>query len=222
MKLLVVGDVHGCYYTLKTLVKENWDPENEYLIQLGDLINKGPNTIKCIKYWRKLQKKHGDKVVLLRGNHEQMFVDFFEKDQNNRFVNQLIYELVENEIKTEKILKWLQETPIKWKNKDVFVSHAGVNKYAKHPLKASDPHGVLYNRSSLKNIGRVQITGHNIVDGHKPHFNSRENAWHIDTGAWIKRYLSAIKIDEDGQNAQVIRVKRDAQDKAKNQGRKTA
>ena len=56
MKLLVIGDVHGCYYTLKELVEKHWHPGEEILIQLGDLINKGPYSGKCIKYWQELEK----------------------------------------------------------------------------------------------------------------------------------------------------------------------
>ncbi len=58
MNLLIVGDVHGCYHTFKKLVDENWNPEEELLIQIGDLINKGPHSGLCSKYWRKLEKKY--------------------------------------------------------------------------------------------------------------------------------------------------------------------
>ena len=42
MNLLVVADVHGCSKTLKTLVRGQWNPHDEFLILVGDLVNKGP------------------------------------------------------------------------------------------------------------------------------------------------------------------------------------
>lgn len=212
MNVLVVGDVHGCYHTLKSLVKNNWEPEEEYLIQLGDLINKGPNSVKCLKYFRKLQKKYPDKVVLLRGNHEQMFLDYFQKEKKNRFISELVDQMESADLKASKILKWLKKTPLSWDNEDVFVSHAGIGISTKIPLEEYDPHGVLYNRESLKNIDRLQVTGHNIVEGNKPHFNPKENAWHIDTGAWVKKSLTGLKLKGDASFVKIIREPRHKKD----------
>ena len=112
MKILVVGDVHGCYYTLKKLITENWNPEEECLVQLGDLINKGPNSIKCLKYFKKLQKKYPSKVIFLRGNHEQMFLDYFQKQKKNRFISDLVREMESQEVNVTKILKWLSKSDL--------------------------------------------------------------------------------------------------------------
>jgi hypothetical protein len=34
MNYLVIGDVHGCYYTFNNLITKHWNKENEVLIQL--------------------------------------------------------------------------------------------------------------------------------------------------------------------------------------------
>ncbi|MFZ9597647.1 MAG: metallophosphoesterase, partial [Schleiferiaceae bacterium] len=44
MNLLVVADVHGCSKTLKTLVRSQWNAHDEFLIFVGDLVNKGPKS----------------------------------------------------------------------------------------------------------------------------------------------------------------------------------
>ena len=56
MNLLVVGDVHGCVHTLKAFVKRHWNAQDEFLILVGDVINKGRHSGKTVKYLRKLQK----------------------------------------------------------------------------------------------------------------------------------------------------------------------
>lgn len=212
MNILVVGDVHGCYHTLKKLISENWEPEEEYLIQLGDLINKGPNSAKCLKYYKKLQKKHPSKVVLLRGNHEQMFLDFFQKEKKNRFISELLDQMNSEDLKVSKYLKWLNKTSLSWENQHVFISHAGIGNSTKIPLEESDARGVLHNRGALKNIGLLQIAGHNIVEGNKPHFNAKENAWHIDTGAWVKKTLTGLKLNADASSVKVIKEPRHKKD----------
>lgn len=212
MNILVVGDVHGCYHTLKRLISENWEPEKEYLIQLGDLINKGPNSVKCIGYFKKLQKKHPSKVILLRGNHEQMFLDYFQKQKKNRFISDLVDKMHEADLDVAKILKWLKKTPLSWENENILVSHAGIGNHTKIPLDERDPHGVLYNRAPLKNIEKLQVAGHNIVEGNKPHFNPKENAWHIDTGAWVKKSLTGLKINKDASFVKVIKEGRSKKD----------
>ena len=56
-------------------MEENWNPQRQILIQIGDLINKGPHSGACIKYWRELEAFHGkDRVIMLKGNHEQSFI----------------------------------------------------------------------------------------------------------------------------------------------------
>ena len=57
MNLLVVGDVHGCVHTLKAFVKNHWTQQDEFLILVGDVINKGRHSAKTVKYLRKLQKE---------------------------------------------------------------------------------------------------------------------------------------------------------------------
>lgn len=212
MNIFVIGDVHGCYFTFKKLIAKNWDPEKEYLVQLGDLINKGPHSVKCLSYFRKLQKKYPNRVILLRGNHEQMYLDYFQKEKKNRFIASLLAEIQIQDLDERKIFKWLRKTPLSWENDKVLISHAGISPQCKIPLREEDIRGVLYNRGGLKNIGKLQIAGHNIVEGNKPHFNPKENAWHIDTGAWLKKHLSALKIDADGNSVKVLKENRSKKD----------
>lgn len=42
MQSIVIGDVHGCFYTLKSLLeKVSFDPKQDHLYFLGDLVGKG-------------------------------------------------------------------------------------------------------------------------------------------------------------------------------------
>jgi len=65
MKTFVVGDIHGCFKSLKELYSnlDGWDR----LIFLGDYIDRGPESKKVIDFLINLQETYGkDKVITLK------------------------------------------------------------------------------------------------------------------------------------------------------------
>ena len=48
MKTLVIGDIHGCLSTLKALIAKA-GPVSQ-IISVGDLIDRGPDSLGVIKY----------------------------------------------------------------------------------------------------------------------------------------------------------------------------
>lgn len=71
-RLFVVGDIHGCYDLLMVeLVKVRFDFQHDWLVSVGDLIDRGSQCVQCVD----LLKRPWFKVV--RGNHEQMCMDGF-------------------------------------------------------------------------------------------------------------------------------------------------
>lgn len=211
MQLLVVGDVHACYYTLKKLVSRYWDSSNTLLIQLGDLINKGPFTSKCIDYWMHLQEKHPEQVFWLQGNHEYALLQKYDAKPNAESLLKLSYALKKMGRSLEEVVAHLKKQPLFWENKHFYVSHAGLAKNEDRPFQLAGAKSVLNNREPLKIMSQIQIVGHNVVEGNKPVFSPKENAWYIDTGAWTKKYLSALLIDEQ-QKVTVIRQRVEAVD----------
>lgn len=213
MNLFVIGDVHGCYYTFKKMVSSYWNPDAEFLIQLGDFINKGPHSARVIRYALKLVGKYPYLVFFLRGNHEHMFLDSLRSDSYN-VINRETYQLVKSHPKLEitKVKNWLKNLPIKWENKDVLITHAGVTKSATDPFNPFSDSNVLINREPLKLLSKLQITGHVVQSMGKPTYIPRENAWHIDTGAYLGIGLSAIRITYTGQLLEVITMETDLRD----------
>lgn len=65
----VIGDLHGCYDVLQNLLKNiNFDPTTDRMISVGDLVDRGPDHIKCLE----LIREPWFHSVL--GNHEQMMI----------------------------------------------------------------------------------------------------------------------------------------------------
>ena len=67
-----MGDIHGRYdYMLEVLQKSGFDYENDLLIQIGDIVDRGPDPFKCCKELMKIKNK-----ILITGNHDAAFIQF--------------------------------------------------------------------------------------------------------------------------------------------------
>lgn len=71
----IVGDIHGCYqWLMDELARRNFIPAQDLLISVGDLIDRGPDSIKCLELMRE------NWFYAVRGNHEQMALDAISKN----------------------------------------------------------------------------------------------------------------------------------------------
>lgn len=192
MNTLIVGDVHGCYHTLQKLVHNYWNPETDNLVFVGDLINKGPHSAKCLSYVYTLYKKHKTQVVLVRGNHEQQLINRYNIRSKAKAYLKLCKDLETQGDSVEKIISWLKCSVLSWQNEKLLVTHAGISSKAKDPFNIKDANSVISNRKSLRRLQKVQVVGHSVIRGGKPLHSAKENAWFIDTGAYLGNGLCAL------------------------------
>lgn len=79
-RTFAIGDIHGCLDQLEDLI-ERIDPgKDDLLVFLGDYIDRGPSPLGVVDYLIALAASIP--CVFLRGNHEQMFLDFLEFGSN--------------------------------------------------------------------------------------------------------------------------------------------
>ena len=79
MSTFVIGDVHGRRAQLRQLIKLlPRDAARDTLVLLGDLIDRGDDVPGTVSDVMEL-KESGANVVVLRGNHEQMLLDFLDE-----------------------------------------------------------------------------------------------------------------------------------------------
>jgi hypothetical protein len=85
-RIVSFGDVHGDILALyrflqasqllhanSTLTNPIWDGDDSILIQCGDILDRGPNELFCLRYIASLARqaeKTGGKILILHGNHE--------------------------------------------------------------------------------------------------------------------------------------------------------
>lgn len=78
-RILVVGDVHGCAAELDVLLRD-LDPQPEdALVFVGDYVDRGPDSLGVVRMLAGLSRELPGMVVL-RGNHEEMFLDHLGRD----------------------------------------------------------------------------------------------------------------------------------------------
>lgn len=82
-RIIAVGDLHGDYQAWVTIARaaglidarDHWIGGRTTLVQLGDITDRGPDSIKIIRNLQQLQReapRRGGKVVVVLGNHEAM------------------------------------------------------------------------------------------------------------------------------------------------------
>jgi serine/threonine protein phosphatase 1 len=76
-RIFVIGDIHGCYERLKTLLKKLHIKNNDMLIFLGDYIDRGADSKKVVEEIINLKSQYH--IITLLGNHEKMLLDILQK-----------------------------------------------------------------------------------------------------------------------------------------------
>ena len=67
MTIYAVGDIQGCLEPLKRLLdKAGFDPTYDRLISVGDVVNRGPNSLETLRFLKHL----GKSFEMVLGNHE--------------------------------------------------------------------------------------------------------------------------------------------------------
>lgn len=70
-RTLVISDIHGCYKELMQLLEEAaYIPEQDRLIILGDMIDRGKDSREVVTHIMELKKDYD--VEVIGGNHEQL------------------------------------------------------------------------------------------------------------------------------------------------------
>jgi serine/threonine protein phosphatase 1 len=73
MRVLAIGDVHGCLYPLNDLLAWVRPAADDLVVTLGDYVDRGPDTRGVLDRLIEL-KRAGVRLVCLRGNHEIMML----------------------------------------------------------------------------------------------------------------------------------------------------
>ena len=116
-----VGDIQGCFEALiKLLAKIQFDPDQDCLISVGDLVNRGPQSLETLRYCKNL----GDSFATVLGNHDLHLLAIAHGIRNPTSKDTL-NPILEASDKDE-LLDWLQQQPLLLNVKGYTIVHAGI------------------------------------------------------------------------------------------------
>ncbi len=117
-RTIFVGDIHGCIDEFnELLIKLNYDPNSDRLILLGDLIDRGPDSVAVVRKAREM------KLECVMGNHEHKYVKWF-RTQGTR-VDVYDKRAFYNDLSDQDIT-YINDMPLYVELDDVVAVHAGL------------------------------------------------------------------------------------------------
>ncbi len=125
MAVYAIGDVQGCYDPFRRLLDElRFDPANDTLWMAGDLVNRGPKSLKTLRFVKEL----GDAAVSVLGNHDlhllALSVDAVHFGERFETLEKLL-----NAPDADELCDWLRNRPLAHYDKhlDTLLVHAGTH-----------------------------------------------------------------------------------------------
>jgi len=118
-----IGDVQGCYDPLRRLLDRiGFDPGKDRLWFVGDLVNRGPDSLKVLRFVESL----GDRAVVVLGNHDLHLLARAEGETRNARKDNLDDILTAPD--RDEVLTWLRHRPLMHHDADrrFAMVHAGL------------------------------------------------------------------------------------------------
>lgn len=202
-KIWIVGDLHGCRSQLDTLLQaHDFDKQQDLLISVGDLIDRGPDSLGCLA----LLEEPWFRCV--RGNHEEMALNALQGHESQLWEMNgggWFWQLKGAEVITARhALNRLKEIPLilhlQLEERIVVIAHADYP--AEHYAweQGVNWHDVVWSRRRIDGLQqgrRDTIPGADaFYFGHTPlqHRLDVENLHYIDTGAVFGNYLTLVQV----------------------------
>jgi len=123
MSTYFVGDIQGCYTELDALLtRVNFNPDNDTLIAVGDLVARGPDSLRVVERFMAL----GESATSVLGNHDLNLLSVLHGLRPANPNDQLDSLLNISAAKRERLVEWLCHRPLLIQHDNFTVTHAGI------------------------------------------------------------------------------------------------
>jgi serine/threonine protein phosphatase 1 len=191
---IIIGDVHGHFDGLMSLLEAIAPGSEDKVYFLGDLIDRGPKSSKVVEF----VKQSGYQCLL--GNHEQMLLDVLvDGEPHGPALHSWLYSGGQNTVNSygdrgipQEHLDWIASLPVYLDLEDIWLVHAGIN--PRLPLEVQTADQFCWIRDEFHSLSqpyfpdKLIITGHTItftLPGVMPGKLAQGRGWlDIDTGAY--------------------------------------
>ena len=119
-KIFAIGDVQGCAPSLKALVKKL--PKKSKMIFLGDLVNRGPDSLGALRQLKALQESGRAECIL--GNHDLHLLAIDAGLRKTKGLDTI--ESILSAPDRRELINWIRNRPMALSNGKVLTVHAGV------------------------------------------------------------------------------------------------
>ncbi len=123
MAVYAVGDIQGCYGPLGRLLdRVRFDPARDVLWCVGDVVNRGPDSLKVLRFLRSL----GDACVMVLGNHDLHLLG--QAAGESPYRRDTLREVL-NAPDRDELIEWLRRRPLLHRDPSLGWSmvHAGLS-----------------------------------------------------------------------------------------------
>ncbi|MDB9525455.1 metallophosphoesterase [Oscillatoria sp. CS-180] len=207
---IFVGDIHGHYAGLMTLLEKIALNTDDQLYFVGDLIDRGPQSAEVVDY----VITHQHPCVL--GNHEQLLLDAFADDVlSGQALHAWLYSGGQSTLSSYNDdadllmthIEWLRSLPLYRDLGDIWLVHAGINPSLSLADQSIEEY--CWIRDTFHNAPQPYFQDKLIVTGHtitftfpdiKPGQIVSGPGWlDIDTGAYHPKsgWLTGVDIDNE-------------------------
>jgi serine/threonine protein phosphatase 1 len=220
-RTIAIGDIHGSLRDLRTL----WErlprlTAADTLVFLGDYLDRGPDSRGVIEFVRGLTGRTPAKVVALKGNHEQIFLDAYERNECRNllppsngalatylsFTNQqggdegrhIDRMLRVREWLPADVYQWMKDLPLWYEDEYAIYVHAGLEGEGQvwfHPTESQEE-ALLWMREAdfwTGYSGKCLFFGHTVTS-YLPcdHLNFVEQMFDDKRDVWFRQNLIGI------------------------------
>lgn len=203
-KIYAIGDIHGCYDKLVTLMERiDIDYEEDLLIFMGDYIDRGKNSFEVVEYLIDLRERHPG-TIFLKGNHEEMLEKYLSGEDRLTYLVNGGQQTLENYLQRrpkpdqdlfpESHIDFFKRLLLYFETDDYIFVHAGLRN--KIPLEKQTSEDFLWIREKF--IHSKYDFGKQVVFGHTPFPEPLmlPNKIGIDTGAVYGRKLTCVRLPD--------------------------
>jgi len=202
MQTLVVGDIHGCYDEFQELLSKAGVAENDPIIAVGDILDRGPGAIQVLEFFQ----THPNARTIM-GNHERSHLRGAQ-DKSKLALSQLITKEVLGEKRYLSALQMMQPLPLFLELPDAMIFHGffepgvSIGKQMETVII-----GTMSGETYLKK--NYSSPWYELYDGEKPAlvghrdyldsgegFNYKDRVFGLDTGAYRGGPLTGLLLPE--------------------------
>ena len=126
MATYVIGDLQGCFDELQGLLKQiDYQPELDQLWFVGDIVNRGPKSLECLRFVKALQESGRGAIVL--GNHDLHLLASYAGLEKFQSKSDTLHAILEAE-DVDDLINWLRHQPLMISHPvyDAVMVHAGI------------------------------------------------------------------------------------------------